>query len=189
MPLCPKVPRSPLTYRARAGAPRTIANARRSGAGACPGMVSRSPGGAHHRLLYQQRRSRHTPRPRRGRGAGGRGAHRRSPTSGPRGRAHRRAARGGAAPANEASRRTTGGGPSGGSPTRRAAPIGAPRTQQKPQFCLVRAGGTPELLTKLCFCWVRPGVAAAELWRRSTGVSSGRRWVAKRGGTTTPPHG
>ena len=73
MPLCPKVPRSPLTYRARAWAPRTIANARRSGAGACPGMVSRSPGGAHHRLLYQQRRSRHTPRPRRGRGAGGEG--------------------------------------------------------------------------------------------------------------------
>lgn len=48
-----------------------------------------------------------------------------------------------------------------------------PERNKTTQFCLVRAGGTPELLTKLVFCCVRPVVAAAELWRRSTGVGSG----------------
>lgn len=42
--------------------------------------------------------------------------------------------------------------------------FGATRTKQKPKFCLVRAGGMPELLTKLGFCWVRP-VPRAELQR------------------------
>lgn len=134
-PLCPKATRSPLTYRARAGAPRTIANARRSGAGACPGMVSRSPGGAHHRLLYQQRRSRHTPRPPKGEGGRGEGADHRPPSR-PKGRAHRRPGAGGPAPGERAP---------GESPARaqEARPAGrrqggasrTTRTKQQKQFC------------------------------------------------------
>lgn len=107
------------------------------------------------------------PAPTGGGGQGGGGAPTTVP-SGPRGRAHRRAARGGAAPPNEGRGRTTAPGTSAGSPTRRAAPVRRTPNQTK-RLSFVRLVGDwapGQLLTKLAFCWVRPVVAAAELWRR-----------------------
>lgn len=165
--LCPKVTGSPLTYRARAGAPRTLANARRWVAG---GVLAWLPVRvwAVIIVLYPPAAKPPHPPPPQGEGGRGEGAHRQPPPSGPRGRARRRAARGGAAPPNEGRGRTTAPGTSAGSPTRRAAPVRRTPNQTK-RLSFVRLAGDwapGQLLTKLAFCWVRPVVAAAELWRR-----------------------
>lgn len=150
-------------------------------------------------VCYLLRRSRHTPRPRRGRGAGGEGAHRQPPPSGPRGRGGE--GRGGRGPPRRTQARPARQGRAGAKPPRPAGPRqgGASRTartKQNSQFCSV-GGGSRQLLTKLVFCWVRPVVAAAELWRRTVTFqlpkkSSGKRvlWVAALGGYyDTPPRG
>lgn len=163
------------------------------------GMVLDPDGRSSSPCFPDQRRSRYTPRPRRGRGVGGKGADRQPPPSGPRGRAHRRAARGGAAPPNEGRGRTTAPGPSGGSPTRRAAPGRRKPHHPNPTKNLVLldpGGRNARTQQNLFSCWVRSVVAAAELWRRiaplqfpgkvlGNGFWGRSTW----GGTTTPPQG
>lgn len=73
-PLCPKVPRSPLTYRARAGAPRIIANARRWGAGRVLALASAPWAWSIIVLYFPAAKPPHPPAPAGGGGAGGRGA-------------------------------------------------------------------------------------------------------------------
>ena len=142
--MCPKVPGSLLTYRARAGAPRSIANARRRGA---PGVLVPVSVQAVALItaLYLL-----APPPPQGGGGRGEGAARAPPPSGPKGRARRRAARGGAAPPNEGRGRTTAPGPSEGSPTRRAAPVRrTPNTAKQPSF--VEGGRNARTQQNLCF--------------------------------------
>jgi hypothetical protein len=71
-PLRPKGFRSPLTYRARAGAPRTLANARRWGAGRVLVLVP-IPWARPIIGLYPPAAKPPTPPPPQGEGAGGRG--------------------------------------------------------------------------------------------------------------------
>lgn len=143
------------------------ANARRWDAGGVLVWLPASDGGCKHRVLPPAAKPPH-PRPRRGRGAGGEGAHRQPPQSGPRGRGGE--GRGGRGPPRRTQARPARQGRAGAKPPRPAGPRqgGASRTartQQNSQFCSV-GGGSRQLLTKLVFCWVRPVVAAAELWRR-----------------------
>ena len=166
--LCPK-PALALTRLPIGRGPGPRASSRMRGGGALAVSWFRCPsrGRGQSSGFILQRRSRPHPRPRRGRGLGG-GGHRQPHASGPKGRAHRRAARGGAAPPNEGRGRTTAPGTSAGSPTRRAAPVRRTPNQTK-RLSFVRLAGDwapGQLLTKLAFCWVRPVVAAAELWRR-----------------------
>lgn len=189
MLLRPKGSRSLPTYRGRAGAPPTIANARRWGAGRVLALAS-VPGARSIAVLYSPAAKPPHPPPPQGEGGRGEGGAPTTATKRPKGEGRRRPGRGGARPGE---RRP---GPPDRARAERSRPdpqgragSAHPEPNKTTQFCLVRAGGTPELLTKLVFCWVRPVVAAAELWRRSTGASSGGRLAAKRGGTTTPPLG
>lgn len=137
-----------------------------------------------------QRRSRHTPRPRRGRGAGGRGAEQRAPPSRAPAHPHRRPGAGGPPPANEGGPRTTAAHPSEGRAGRRTgAQPGAPRTQQNNPVLFSSGGRNARTINKTCvllgsFGGCRRRTLAAEHRGQLRGAVS-----RKRGGTTTPPQG
>lgn len=171
------------------------ANARRWDAGGVLVWLSASDGGCMHRVLPPAAKPPHPPPPQ-GEGGRGEGANRQPPPSGPRGRGGE--GRGGRGPPRRTEARPARQGRAGAKPPRPAGPRqgGASRTartKQNSQFCSV-GGDSRQLLTKLVFCWVRPAVAAAELWRRTATFQlpkkvpeNGFCGLPPWGGTTTPP--